>query len=51
MDVWTDEEMIMMAMGGNSKLQEHLSKFDLMGEGSKDIVSRLRSRAAEYYRV
>ena len=51
MDVWNDEEMIMMAMGGNNRMRDHLSKFDLMGEGAKDIVSRLRSRAAEYYRV
>lgn len=43
--------MILMAVGGNEKMRQHLQKYDLMGEGPKDIVSRLRSRAAEHYRV
>lgn len=52
MDVWTDEEMIAMALGGNQNLRSHLEKYDLMSnEQSNDVVSRLRSRAAEYYRV
>lgn len=32
-------------------MRQHLEKYDLMGEGSKDIVNRHRSRAAEHYRV
>ena len=54
MEPWSEEQMIIMALGGNKKMQQHLAKFEILNIDDTleaRIVRRVRSRAAEFYRV
>ena len=48
MDTWNEKQLKMMALGGNKKLKEHFSKYDLSDEA---VQQRYNSRAAQFYRL
>lgn len=47
MDSWSERQLKLMWNGGNRKLQEFLSNYDLMTES---VMTRYSTRAADYYR-
>ena len=48
MDTWSNEQLKMMAMGGNKKLRDFFQSYDLNEES---VEVRYTTRAAEYYRL
>lgn len=47
LDVWTEEELAMLKLGGNKKFKEFLRKYEFEVSDPKVI---LKTNAAEYYR-
>jgi ADP-ribosylation factor GTPase-activating protein 1 len=48
MDTWNEKQLKMMALGGNKKLKEHFSKYDISDES---VQQRYNTRAAQFYRL
>ena len=47
-DVWTDEQVRLMEVGGNTKMRTFLQRYDL--ETIQDINVRYTTKAVAYYR-
>ena len=47
-DVWTEEQVRLMEVGGNTKLRTFLQRYDL--ETIKDVKVKYATKAADYYR-
>lgn len=48
MDTWSNEQLKMMALGGNKRLRAFFQNYDLNEES---VELRFTTRAAEYYRL
>jgi hypothetical protein len=48
LDLWSQDEMMLLRSGGNAKFDHFLERFDLKQEGHKTF---LKTKAAEYYRL
>lgn len=46
-DIWNEQQLDMVKLGGNQILHDYFDKFDLNG---KDIEHKYKSKAADYYR-
>lgn len=45
--MWTPKQIKLLELGGNARLKEFFTKYDLQDE---DIVTKYNSKAAVYYR-
>lgn len=48
MDTWSEKQLRLMALGGNKKLHETFSNYDLNEES---VQMRYNTRASEFYRL
>ena len=48
MDTWSNDQLKLMALGGNKKLRAYFQNYDLNDES---IEQKYLTRAAEYYRI
>lgn len=48
MDTWSEKQLRMMALGGNKKMKEFLTKYDLNEE---PVQQKYCTQAVQYYRI